>query len=265
MGPETNTARAAMRAAPRAGRAASRPSRSRCGRPDRRRRRASTAGTRWRRHSRTRNAPCARSRRPKTPRASRKGWRCRSPEIVAIAARLSPDAVHQGLLVEADPLPRPHLEDLEAAGTVWCRPDDPHNVGADACAPPRRSPSRPWITTARHSPEATACSPSPPPARSISSRSSRSESRARARRAEGARLPHRRARQRRRERSQPKRAARAARAGARRRGRGCCASSPRRPAISARTDMPGAIERPERVNAAAVALYAAAAALKAQR
>src|ERR1043166_1708171 len=58
-----------------------------------------------------------------------------TPEIVrpeAIAARLSPDAVHQGLLVEADPLPSPDLEDLEAAGTVLVLDQitDPHNVRA---------------------------------------------------------------------------------------------------------------------------------------
>src|SRR5690349_6018455 len=58
-----------------------------------------------------------------------------TPEIVrpdALAARLSPDAVHQGLLVEADPLPSPDLEDLEAAGTVLVLDQitDPHNVGA---------------------------------------------------------------------------------------------------------------------------------------
>src|SRR5690349_4995278 len=44
-----------------------------------------------------------------------------TPEIVrpdAIAARLTPDAVHQGLLVEADPLPAPALEDMPAEGTV---------------------------------------------------------------------------------------------------------------------------------------------------
>src|SRR3954451_5908458 len=38
-----------------------------------------------------------------------------TPEIVrpeAIAARLSPDAVHQGLLVEADPLPALDIEDI---------------------------------------------------------------------------------------------------------------------------------------------------------
>src|SRR4029078_6316995 len=58
-----------------------------------------------------------------------------SPELVrpeAIAARLSPDAVHQGLLAECAPLPSPALEDLPDAGTVLVldQVTDPHNVGA---------------------------------------------------------------------------------------------------------------------------------------
>jgi 23S rRNA (guanosine2251-2'-O)-methyltransferase len=82
-----------------------------------------------------------------------------TPEIVrpdAIALRLSPDAVHQGLLVEADPLPALDIEDVAAEGTVLVLDQitDPHNVGAIL-----RSASafavRAVITTARHSPEAT--------------------------------------------------------------------------------------------------------------
>jgi 23S rRNA (guanosine2251-2'-O)-methyltransferase len=82
-----------------------------------------------------------------------------TPEIVrpdAIAARLGPDAVHQGLLIEADPLPSPDLEDLAAEGIVLVLDQitDPHNVGAIL-----RSAAafgvRAAITTARHSPEAT--------------------------------------------------------------------------------------------------------------
>jgi 23S rRNA (guanosine2251-2'-O)-methyltransferase len=58
-----------------------------------------------------------------------------TPEIVrpeAIAARLAPDAVHNGLLAEADPLPSPDLEDIAAEGTVLVLDQitDPHNVGA---------------------------------------------------------------------------------------------------------------------------------------
>jgi 23S rRNA (guanosine2251-2'-O)-methyltransferase len=82
-----------------------------------------------------------------------------TPEIVrpeAIAARLSPDAVHQGLLVEADPLPSPDLEDLDAAGTVLVLDQitDPHNVGA-ILRTAAAFAVKAVIITARHSPEAT--------------------------------------------------------------------------------------------------------------
>jgi len=82
-----------------------------------------------------------------------------APEIMrpdAIAARLSPDAVHQGLLIEADPLPALDLEDIAAEGTVLVLDQitDPHNVGAIL-----RSAAafgvKAIVTTARHSPEAT--------------------------------------------------------------------------------------------------------------
>ena len=81
------------------------------------------------------------------------------PELArpdAIAARLSPDAVHQGLLIEADPLPSPPLEELGADGIVLVldQVTDPHNVGAIL-----RSAAafgvKAMVTTARHSPEAT--------------------------------------------------------------------------------------------------------------
>jgi 23S rRNA (guanosine2251-2'-O)-methyltransferase len=69
---------------------------------------------------------------------------------------LTPDAVHQGLLAEADPLPSPGIEDLPAQGIVLVLDQitDPHNVGAilrtaAACAVGA------VVTTARHSPEAT--------------------------------------------------------------------------------------------------------------
>jgi 23S rRNA (guanosine2251-2'-O)-methyltransferase len=82
-----------------------------------------------------------------------------APEIVrpdAIAARLSPDAVHNGLLVEAEPLPALELEDLADEGTALLLDQitDPHNVGAIL-----RSAAafgvKAVVTTARHSPEAT--------------------------------------------------------------------------------------------------------------
>jgi len=82
-----------------------------------------------------------------------------APEIVrpeAIAARLTPDATHQGLLAEADALPAIELEDIAADGTVLVLDQitDPHNVGAilRSAAAFR---SRAVIITARHSPEAT--------------------------------------------------------------------------------------------------------------
>ena len=82
-----------------------------------------------------------------------------TPEIVrpdAIAARLSPDAVHQGLLVEADPLPGVELEDLGAAGIVLVLDQitDPHNVGAILRSAAAFAVTA-IVTTARHSPEAT--------------------------------------------------------------------------------------------------------------
>jgi 23S rRNA (guanosine2251-2'-O)-methyltransferase len=81
------------------------------------------------------------------------------PEIVrpsAIAERLLPDAVHQGLLAEVDALPSPGLEALPQQGIVLVLDQitDPHNVGAilrSAAAFAVRA----VVTTARHSPEAT--------------------------------------------------------------------------------------------------------------
>ena len=82
-----------------------------------------------------------------------------APELVrpdAIAARLSPDAVHQGLLAEADPLSAPELEDLNAAGIVLVLDQitDPHNVGAILRTAAAFAVAA-IVTTARHSPEAT--------------------------------------------------------------------------------------------------------------
>jgi 23S rRNA (guanosine2251-2'-O)-methyltransferase len=82
-----------------------------------------------------------------------------TPEIVrpkAIDQRLGPDAVHQGLLAEADPLPSPEIDTLEPEGMVLVLDQitDPHNVGAilrSAAAFAVRA----IVTTARHSPEAT--------------------------------------------------------------------------------------------------------------
>jgi len=81
------------------------------------------------------------------------------PELVrpdAIAHRLGPDAVHNGLLAEADPLPSPELEDLQPAGIVLVLDQitDPHNVGAILRTAAGFAVNA-VITTARHSPEAT--------------------------------------------------------------------------------------------------------------
>jgi len=81
------------------------------------------------------------------------------PEIVrphAIAERLSPDAVHQGLYLEAGPLPAPPIEEIEPKGIVLVLDQitDPHNVGAIFRSAAAFAASA-IVTTARHSPEAT--------------------------------------------------------------------------------------------------------------
>jgi 23S rRNA (guanosine2251-2'-O)-methyltransferase len=80
------------------------------------------------------------------------------PEMVrpdALAARLGPEAVHQGVLAEVDPLPSPDIEDL-AGGVVLVLDQitDPHNVGAIFRSAAAFSAAA-IVTTARHSPEAT--------------------------------------------------------------------------------------------------------------
>jgi 23S rRNA (guanosine2251-2'-O)-methyltransferase len=82
-----------------------------------------------------------------------------TPEIVRpalIDQRLGPDAVHQGLLAEADPLPSPDIDTLPQEGIVLVLDQitDPHNVGAimrSAAAFAVKA----IVTTVRHSPEAT--------------------------------------------------------------------------------------------------------------
>jgi 23S rRNA (guanosine2251-2'-O)-methyltransferase len=73
-----------------------------------------------------------------------------------IAARLGPDAVHQGLLAEADPLSSLDIEDLPDAGLllVFDQITDPHNVGAILRTAAAFAVAA-VVTTARHSPEAT--------------------------------------------------------------------------------------------------------------
>lgn len=82
-----------------------------------------------------------------------------APEIVrpsAIAERLTPDAVHQGLYLEADPLPSPAIEQVPAKGVVLVLDQitDPHNVGAIFRSAAAFAATA-IVTTQRHSPEAT--------------------------------------------------------------------------------------------------------------
>ncbi len=81
------------------------------------------------------------------------------PEIVrphSIAERLSPDAVHQGLYLEAAPLPVPPIEEIAPEGVVLVLDQitDPHNVGAIFRSAAAFAATA-IVTTARHSPEAT--------------------------------------------------------------------------------------------------------------
>ena len=83
----------------------------------------------------------------------------KAPEIVrpgVIAALLTPDAVHQGLYAETDPLPSPDVETLPTAGLVLMLDQitDPHNVGAILRTAAAFTVAA-IVTTARHSPEAT--------------------------------------------------------------------------------------------------------------
>jgi len=82
-----------------------------------------------------------------------------APEIVrpsAIAERLMPDAVHQGLYLETDPLPAPAIEDVPAQGVVLVLDQitDPHNVGAIFRSAAAFAATA-IVTTQRHSPETT--------------------------------------------------------------------------------------------------------------
>jgi 23S rRNA (guanosine2251-2'-O)-methyltransferase len=74
----------------------------------------------------------------------------------AIAERLLPDAVHQGLYLETDPLPAPAIEDLPAKGVVLVLDQitDPHNVGAIFRSAAAFGASA-IVGAQRHSPDAT--------------------------------------------------------------------------------------------------------------
>lgn len=81
------------------------------------------------------------------------------PEVVhprILDSRLGPDAVHQGLLLEALPLTQPRLDQIPRQGRVVIldQVTDPHNAGAimRSCA---AFGADALVTTARHSPEAS--------------------------------------------------------------------------------------------------------------
>jgi 23S rRNA (guanosine2251-2'-O)-methyltransferase len=81
------------------------------------------------------------------------------PEIVRpdeINRLLEPDAVHQGLYAEADPLPSPSVDTLSGRRVVLALDQitDPHNVGAIVRTAAAFDVEA-IITTARHSPAAT--------------------------------------------------------------------------------------------------------------
>ncbi|HZH54005.1 MAG TPA: RNA methyltransferase [Microvirga sp.] len=81
------------------------------------------------------------------------------PEIVRphdISQLVEPDAVHQGLYLEADPLPSPTLDSLSGERVVLALDQitDPHNVGAIVRTAAAFGVEA-IITTARHSPAAT--------------------------------------------------------------------------------------------------------------
>jgi 23S rRNA (guanosine2251-2'-O)-methyltransferase len=83
----------------------------------------------------------------------------RTPEIVrpdAIVALVGPEAVHQGLYAETDPLPSPAIEDLDPHGVVlvFDQITDPHNVGAILRSAAAFGVAAVVVTT-RHSPAAT--------------------------------------------------------------------------------------------------------------
>ncbi|GGC72145.1 TrmH family RNA methyltransferase [Chelatococcus reniformis] len=82
-----------------------------------------------------------------------------APEIVrpdAIDRLVGPDAVHQGLYMEAAPLPAPTLESMPQDGLILVLDQitDPHNVGAIVRTAAAFGVTA-IVTTARHSPAAT--------------------------------------------------------------------------------------------------------------
>lgn len=92
-------------------------------------------------------------------RLTEEGFAKPEPEIVRpheIDRLLGPDAVHNGLLAEAAPLPEPSLKSLpeDSLILVLDQITDPHNVGAIVRSAAAFGVAA-IVTTARHSPEAT--------------------------------------------------------------------------------------------------------------
>ena len=85
----------------------------------------------------------------------------------AIAALVGPEAVHNGLYAEADPLPCLGLDEIEPAGValVLDQITDPHNVGAILRTAAAFAVSA-VVTTARQQRRRPACWRNRPPARS---------------------------------------------------------------------------------------------------
>lgn len=82
-----------------------------------------------------------------------------TPEIVnpkVLDRKVEPDAVHQGMILEAKALRQPQLDEIEQSGVVVMldQVTDPHNVGAilRSCAAFQVTAV---VTTARHSAEAS--------------------------------------------------------------------------------------------------------------
>lgn len=74
-----------------------------------------------------------------------------------LARKLEPEAVHQGVLLKADPLPEPALGDVAAADGIIVLLDqitDPHNIGAILRSAAAFGVNA-VITTRRHAPAAT--------------------------------------------------------------------------------------------------------------
>ncbi len=102
------------------------------------------------------------SRRPPQRRGSRQNARLRGivPQIVApedMNRRLGGEAVHQGVMLEAEPLPARDLDGIESKSGVVLVLDqitDPHNVGAIVRTAAAFGVDA-LVTTERHSPEFT--------------------------------------------------------------------------------------------------------------